>query len=787
MKFFFSKIIKIIKLILSKFIVVLKFAFYVPKKWPFYKKFILRILQLFLVIIIFLGMLDVNFLWMFGKSPKLSQINDPKQKTASELFAADGKKIGKYFDENRMPVKFSEVSPVLIKTLINTEDVRFYDHHGIDLKATFSIFWYMLKGEKRGGSTITQQLVKNLFKTRNNYSRGLLGHIPGIKTVIYKAKEWITAIKIELFYTKDEILTMYFNTVDFGSNAYGIKTAARTFFNIKPSELNIEQSALLIGMLKAPTYYSPVSHADRALERRNVVLGQLLKYNMISQTNFDSISKIPIILNYSVENNYDGKAPYFREAVSSSLKAWLKEKDLNLYEDGLRIYTTLDLGMQQYAEEAMAEHMKRLQKRFFQHWEGENPWRKENGEEIPDFIENNTKKTNHYKNLIQLFPNQKDSVDFYLNQVRSMRVFTYKGDRDTLLSTIDSIKYYNSLLHAGFITMDPMNGYVKTYIGGIDFNSFKFDHVIKSKRQPGSTFKAFVYTAAIESGYAPCDKLTDMRVNYNYTENGKAKTWSPNNADWKFTGSSVTLKYAFAKSINSIAVQLTQKMGWPKVIECAHKLGIKTKLADVPSVCLGSSDVSLFELINAYCPLINDGYKVEPIMVTKITDRNGKILYEMQPKKERVISEETAFLMSQMLQGGLHEPGGTTQALFEYDLFKDNKTDFGGKTGTSSNHSDGWFLGVTPNLISASWVGADNRSVHFRTSELGEGCKTALPIYGLFMEKLLKDPNYSKIYKKKFEKPKIKITKSYSCHTYFHKKDSTISEEPGDSGVILLE
>ena len=365
MKISFAKILKFIKLIFSKFIILIKFVFYVPQKWPRYKKLLLRTLHIFLILFVFLVLVDMNFLWMFGKSPKLSQINDPKQKTASELYAADGKMIGKYFDENRTPVKFNEVSPVLIKTLINTEDVRFYEHHGIDLRATFSILWYMAKGEKRGGSTITQQLVKNLFKTRNNYSRGLLGHIPGVKTLIYKSKEWITALKIELFYSKDEILTMYFNTVDFGSNAYGIKTAARTFFNIKPSQLNIEQSALLVGILKAPTYYSPISHTDRALERRNIVLGQLLKYKVISQPEFDSISKIPITLNYSVENNYDGKAPYFREAVSSYLKSWLKEKELNLYDDGLKIYTTLDLGMQQYAEEAMDEHMKRLQKRFF--------------------------------------------------------------------------------------------------------------------------------------------------------------------------------------------------------------------------------------------------------------------------------------------------------------------------------------------------------------------------------------------------------------------------------------
>jgi penicillin-binding protein 1A len=783
MKVFFKQIIQFFKFLFSNLYKLIGFIFYVPKKWAWYKKLGLRMLHFILIIIVFLGMVDLNFLWLFGKSPKLSQINNPKQKIASELFAADGKMIGKYFDENRTPVKLNEISPIMIKTLINTEDVRFYEHHGIDLKATFSILWYMAKGDKRGGSTITQQLVKNLFKTRENYSRGLFGHIPGIKMIIYKAKEWVTSLKIELFYKKDEILNMYFNTVDFGSNAYGIKTASRTFFNIKPSQLNIEQSALLVGILKAPTYYSPISQRDRALERRNTVLGQLLKYKMISQTEFDSISKIPIQLNYSVENNYDGKAPYFREAVSSYLKTWLKEKNLNLYEDGLKIYTTLDMGMQQHAENAVSEHMKRLQKRFFEHWQGENPWRKENKEEITDFIEKIVVKTKHYKRLHQLYPNNQDSVNFYLNQPHKMRIYTYKGDRDTLLSTIDSIKYYNSLLHAGFITMDPFNGYVKTYVGGINFNDFKFDHVSKSKRQPGSTFKAFVYTAALENGWGPCDKLNDVPVTYKYVEKGQNKTWSPQNADWAFTGSSVTLKYAFAKSINSIAVQLTQEMGWQKVIEYANKMGIKSKLADVPSVCLGSADVTLIELITAYCPLLNEGYRIEPILVTKVTNRKGKVLYEMQPKKERVISEETAFLMSIMLQGGLHEPGGTTQALFEHDLFRDNKTDFGGKTGTSSNHSDGWFLGVTPNLISASWVGADNRSVHFRTSELGEGCKTALPIYGIFMENLLKDPKYATEYKKKFGKPKIKISKNYSCHTYFHKKDTTLSEETEDVSI----
>jgi penicillin-binding protein 1A len=771
----FLKLLKLLLMLLqwcwTKFVWIVRRVFRVKKELPWYKKLGWRVLHTFILFILFLILVDMNFLWLFGKSPKISQINNPKVKTASELYDADGRMIGKYFDENRVPVKYQDLSPTLIKTLIATEDRRFYEHKGIDIKATFSIFYHMLKGERRGGSTITQQLVKNLFKTRTNYSRGLLGKIPFIRTAIYKTKEWISAVKIEMFYSKEQILTMYFNTVDFGSNSYGIKTAARNFFDVKPKDLNVTQSALLIGILKAPTYYSPISSPERALERRNVVLSQMLKYKFISKNQYDEAIKQTLGLNYSVENNYDGEAPYFRMAVAYTLKEWLKEHKMNLYEDGLKIYTTIDSRMQGYAEKSVQEHMSFLQRRFDMHWNGENPWRDVAGNEIPNFLQDKVKKTDYYIMLKKKFKGNSDSVEFYLNQKRKMRIFTWKGDKDTAFSSYDSIKYYNNLLHAGFITFDPHTGFVKTYVGGINFNQFKFDHVLQSKRQPGSTFKAFVYAAAIDKGWAPCDKKVDNPVTVKYLENGEHKTWSPNNADWVFTGKEVTLKYAFAKSINSIAVQMTQEVGWNTVIQYAYKLGIRSKLRSYPSVCLGASDVSLFELVNAYCPLINDGYKVEPVLVTKIVNRKGRVLYQYKPKKERVLSEETAFLMTQMLLGGLHEPGGTTQALFEHKLF-DYNTDFGGKTGTSSNHSDGWFVGVSPDLISGSWVGAESRSVHFRTTELGEGCKTALPIYGKFMEKIIADPSYAK-YRGKFGKPKVKITKNYSCHTYFRKKEST--------------
>jgi penicillin-binding protein 1A len=757
----------------------IKHFFLIPKGTPLYKRILLRVVHVIIIIFIGLGMVDSNILWLFGRSPSIRSINDPDQKITSELYSADGKLIGKYFDENRSPLKYEEIPENIIKSLIATEDTRFYQHHGVDFKATMSIFWYMLHGEKRGGSTITQQLVKNLFKTRGQYSRGLLGRIPGIRTVVAKTKEWIAAIKIELFYSKSEILTMYFNTNDFGSNAYGLKTAAKTFFNKKASQLKWEESAVLVGLLKAPTYYSPISHAARSRERRNIVLNQLVKYGMLEQSQCDSLSNLPLKLHYSVENNYDGEASYFREAVYNYLKPWLKENNLDLYADGLKIYSTLDSRMQAYAEEATSEHMKALQKRFNQHWQGQNPWVDANNKELPDYINNVAKRTEMYDFLEKKYKKYPDSVDYYMNLPHQMTVFTWDGEKDTTLSSIDSIKYYNHFLHAGFIAMEQNTGFVKSWVGDIDYKYFKFDNVKQSKRQPGSTFKAFVYSAAMENGMGPCDMMTDIPVSYEYVEKGQNKVWTPHNANGSFSGRSVTLKYAFAKSINSIAVQVTKKLGWKKVIEYAHKMGIKTELEDVPSVCLGSSDVSLYELVDAYCPTVNEGYALDPVLVTKIVDKDGKVIYEYKPEKKRVLSEESAFLMCQMMQGGLHEPGGTTQALFEYDLFRYD-TDFGGKTGTSSNHSDGWFVGVTPTLIAGAWVGGESRSVHFRTAELGEGCHTALPIYGLFMEKVLADKRFAYL-KGHFPKPTVKINKSYTCHTFVPKADTLPADSLGDA------
>lgn len=745
------------------------FAAWVKSK-AWYERCAIRGLELFLFFILFLVIVDLNLFWLFGKSPRIREINNPKYEITSELYSADGKLLAKYFNKNREPVSYREISPLLIKTLIAVEDNRFYQHNGIDMKASLAIFWYAAQGERRGGSTITQQLVKNLFKTRDNYSKGLFGHIPGVNTIIYKTKEWINALKIEWYYSKEEILTMYLNTVDFGSNTYGIKTAAKTFFSTSPMKLTAPQCATLVGLLKAPTYYSPIVNKKRSIERRNLILDILQEQKIISFSEAYDFKKQPLQLLLNFEENYNGEALYFRGAVAKYLKEWLDENGLSLYEDGLKIYTTIDSRMQTYAEESVKENMMRIQHTFNNVWSNQNPWVDDKGQEIPGFIDNIAKQTRMYSYLKEKYGSNSNLTQYYLNKPRKTKVYTWNGIRDTMISTMDSIRHHLRFLHAGFVTMDPNNGQIKCWVGGINYKHFKYDHVKQSKRQPGSTFKMFTYAAAIDNGYGPCDKLVDKSITIKYTENGEEKTWHPQNITWVFTGHNMSLKYAFAKSVNAIAVQLTENLGWDKVIAYAHKMGIKSELQQVPSVCLGTSDVSLLELLTAYCPAVNSGYAIEPMLVTRIEDHEGNIIKEFTPVRKQIFTEENAFLMLQLLLGGMTEPGATTQALFSYDLFR-SKIQFGGKTGTSQNLSDGWFIGVTPKLVGGAWVGGQYRSIHFKDNNHGEGCKTALPIFGRFMEKVLADPDYDSL-KVAFQKPVGKISKEYTCHTYLPKTDT---------------
>ena len=731
------------------------------KQSPCYKKLLLSGATFLVLFFIYLIMVDINFLWLFGKSPSLSSISNPNQSVASVIYSADGKPLGKYFRENRTPVEFDEISPILIKTLIATEDERFYEHFGVDLKGVFAAVKDMTQGRARGASTITQQLVKNMFKVRSQYSRGILGQIPGLRLLIAKSKEWISAVKIEMFYDKNEILTMYLNTVDFGSNAYGIKTACKTYFKTSPKNLTIEQSATLVGLLKATTTYNPRVNPKNSLKRRNVVLENLRNQHIITAAEFDSIKRIPIKLNYSVESNYDGQALYFREAVAQSLEKWCKDNEMDLYSDGLKIYTTLDTRMQKYAEEAVDTQMRVVQRNFENHWGRENPWRDENHEEIVGFVEDIAKKTPLYKYLVQKYSGQPDSVTYYLNEPRRLKVFDYKdGVKDTTFSCMDSIRYMERFMHTGFVAMEPQTGYVKAWVGDINFETWKYDKVI-SKRQPGSTFKLFVYSTAIEKGLSPCDTRPDNYITWDVMEKGELVKWVPRNANGEYTGQNLTLKAAFARSINTIAVKLAQETGTEAIIKTAHAMGIKTPLNNIPSISLGSSDVSLLELVNSYCTVVNEGKTHDPVLVTRIEDHDGNVLYEYKPVQKQAITYETAFLMTQLLRAGLTEYNATSQNLWTYDIFRQN-TEFGGKTGTSSNHSDAWFVGVSPNLVGGAWVGGEHRSIHFRTGKLGEGSKTALPIFGLFMEKVLADNNLSK-YRAKFPKPTQPINKQYEC------------------------
>jgi penicillin-binding protein 1A len=726
--------------------------------------------------------IDVNLFWLFGSSPKISELINPDLSLTSEIYSADGKQIGSLYTENRTPAVYSDLPQNLVNTLIATEDVRFYKHHGIDIKATFAAMWSLVQGDRRGGSTITQQLVKNLFKTRKDYSTGLVGSVPGISTLISKAKEWINAVKIELYYSKEDIITMYFNTVDFGSHAYGINSAASTFFSKKTAELTYNESAVLVGLLKAPSSYSPVANPERSTTRRNQVIGQLEKYGYINQSEKDSLIARPLVLHFQRKSFSKGNMTYLRDAIVRDLQAWSKETGNDIWTDGFKIYTTIDSRMQKYAEEAVAEHMRSLQRIFNQAGnQAVMPWKDEDGKDIPDYFLKKATELLQYKTLISLYGEGNDSIALALGQKHKMRVFTFNGERDTTMSTLDSLKYYQKFFQTGFMAMEPGTGFVKAWVGGINYKYFKYDHVNQSKRQPGSLFKAFVYAAALDDGYGPCDLITDQPVSIKYTEKGVEKEWKPQNVDRSHSGS-MTLKHAFARSVNSVAVQLTQKIGWRKVIEYAQKMGIKSELADVPSICLGSSDVTLREMVNAYCTFVNDGALVTPILVTRIEDRNGKVIYEALPQKKQVLNPETAFLMSILLRSGLTEPGGTTQGLFEYDLFRFG-TEFGGKTGTSSDYTDGWFIGITPGLVAGCWVGNDDRSIHFKTSHIGEGLRTAQPVYGRFMAKVLKDESL-KSYRQKFPKPTIKISKPYGCQTILPVADSLL---PAADSVMVEE
>ena len=491
--FVMKKYIENIKRLLSKVKQILKrFGHWYVHRFkgqPWWYKAIAGIISFVVFVILYFTAVNLNFLWLFGKSPTIHSIMHPETSEASELYSEDSVLIGKYFNENRTPVEYEEINPVFFKALIDTEDERFYSHHGIDFQGLFAAFKDILKGHARGASTLTQQLVKNMFRVRTQYSTGLLGKIPGVKILIMKSKEWVLAVELEMFYEKKEILTMYANTVDFGSNAFGIKTAAKTYFNTTPKDLTAEQAAVLVGLLKATSTYNPRINPENSIMRRNVVLDNMQKHGHLTKQECDSIKKLPLGLNYKVETVYDGKALYFREAVANYLRQWCKDNGIDLYSAGLKIYSTLNYKMQKYAEEALVKQMRTVQRNFRNHWGDQDPWRDENHNVIPNFIEDLAKKTDHYKALSQKYDNE-DSIFYYLNQKHKVKLFDYDGEKEEEMSTLDSIRYMVKFMHAGFVSMEPQNGHVKAWVGDIDFKSWKYDKVT-AMRQPGSTFKLF--------------------------------------------------------------------------------------------------------------------------------------------------------------------------------------------------------------------------------------------------------------------------------------------------------
>ncbi len=697
---------------------------------------------------------------VFGNLPSFEELENPKSNLASEVLSSDLVTLGKYYYQNRSNAHYQELSPNIINALKATEDIRFEEHSGIDIRGLIRVLFRTVLLHERssgGGSTITQQLAKNLFPREE--------HISKFRTINRKMMEWIIAVRLEKNYTKEEILAMYLNTVEFGSNAYGIKSAAKTFYGKATDSLRIEEAAMLVGLLKAPTSFSPVSHPKHALERRNVVLNQLYKYDFINRHQYDSLTKIPInkTLKYQADDQNAGMAPYFREFLRGELAKWCKDHkkadgtNYNIYRDGLKIYTTINSKMQRYAEEAVAEHFPQLQKTFYAQWKGKDPWGP-----FKEVLTSAMKRTDRYHEM-KTAGASKEEIDKAFNTKVPMTVFSWKGERDTVMTPMDSIKYYKYFLETGFMSMEPQTGFIRAWVGGINYKHFKYDHVKEGKRQVGSTFKPFIYTLAMQEGYSPCFKVPNVRVTFDMPP--PQPPWSPQNADGKY-GGMLTLTEALAQSVNCVSAYLMKQFNPQAVVNMAHNMGISSDIDTVPSICLGTPDLSVFEMIGAYGTFANKGVWTEPIYITRIEDKNGTVLQDFVPKRKEAISEETAYLMLDLMKGvtqGSYKTAGTGIALRmpPFSL----TAPIAGKTGTTQNYSDGWFMGITPELVSGCWVGCDDRSVHFRSLATGQGAVVALPIWGLYMKKVYADKSLH-ISQKDFEKPENKLSVEIDCNKY---------------------
>ena len=762
-----------------------------------WEKILLTVASFFAVLLAYSLAVIFNVFWLFGKSPSIGEIIHPHTPTASEYYSADGVLLGRYFSENRQPVPYDSIAPCFVDALISTEDERFYKHHGVDVVGLFAAVKDATQGRARGASTITQQLVKNMFRVRTQYSTGLLGKIPGVKILVMKSKEMIIATELEVLCSKEQILEMYANTVDFGSNAYGIKTAAKTYFGTTPSKLRPEEAAVLVGLLKATSYYNPRINPSNALARRNVVLDNMYTHDCLSRQERDSLQALPIDLRFRVENAYDGQALYFRQAVAEEIKRLCP--DLDPYTDGLKIYTTLDSRMQKYAEEAVQEKMKVLQQNFRAHWGSQNPWVDANNVEIKGFAEAKIKQTDAYRRLAARFPDQPDSIDYYLNLPHPLHLFDYDGNiceehrlvgHDEVMSTMDSLRYMLRFMHTGFVAIEPLSGHVKAYVGDIDFKTWKYDKVA-ARHQPGSTFKLFVYATAMDQGRTPSYRVRDEYIEMKMMDHGKEVIWRPHNANGTCTYAEMPLRAAFARSVNTVAVKLGQEVGIPNVIKMARKMGVQSELANVAALPLGCSDVSVMEMVSAYTTIPNQGEHIEPVLISRIEDSRGNVVYRADPKVTRALDERGAFYTRILLEAGAHDAGGTSQSLNGYIGKYYPRIDYGGKTGTTNSHADAWFVATTPALVAGAWVGGEYRNIHFRTGAMGQGSRTALPIVGRFLEKVLDDPTLQPRYLRQYPKPSFGVNPDEIMGSFLYEEpdslenDTIISEEDaiGDTMV----
>lgn len=746
---------------------------------------------------------------VFGPMPTFEELENPKSNLASEVISEDHKVLGTYFIQYRTFVGYDKISPNLVKALLATEDIRFYRHSGIDARGLGRVFVKTLllgKREAGGGSTITQQLAKNLFPRDTVYHSFFVSRFAHLG--IAKLKEWITSVKLEKNYTKNEILAMYLNVVEFGGNSFGVKSAAKTFFNTTPDSIKIEQAALLVGLVNAPTKYSPVRNPKRSLARRNFVLSQMYKYEFISKHTYDSLVRIPLRLNYKVQDQNVGLATYFRETLrqiliarkpdpkdyythdqfvedslqwaNNPLYGWCNKNlkpdgtPYNIYRDGLKIYTTINSSMQQYAEEAVEAHLgKYLQLEFDyeQRQMGNRLFDKKlTNEQIKSIMLHAMKQTDRYRLLRAKGVSMEDIYKNFNTKTR-MTIFTWKGEMDTLMTPMDSIRHYKRYFRASFMAMNPHTGFVKAYVGGPNYKHFKYDQVMQGKRQVGSTIKPFLYTLAMQEGYSPCYKLPNVPQTFiervrNKDGVVKDSTWTPKNSgSTKYDGKMVTLKWGLANSVNNISAWLIKQFTPQALADIIKKMGITSKIQAVNSVFLGTSEVSLYEMVGAYSTFANKGVHIDPLLVTKIEDKNGNVLESFSPQKSEAISEQTAYLMINLLEGVINNGTGYSIRSY-YEL----PGPIAGKTGTTQNHADGWFMGMLPNLVTGTWAGAEDRSVHFEGIKLGQGASMALPIYALFLEKVYKDPKLGISPNDQWEKPLVEKYFDTNCEDQKGKK-----------------